>query len=291
MSGALANYVRLARPHQWVKNGFVLVGWLFGHGWSDAAITTRAALAFAAFCLVSSAVYALNDALDREVDRSHPRKRARPVASGAVGVGAALAFAVLLAAAGLALAARVSPVAAGIAGGYIALNIAYSVGLKHVPILDVFMIAGGFMLRILAGTLGIGIAPSHWLLVCGLMVTVFLGFTKRRAELIALDGAVGDHRPVLEEYSPALLDNMISISAAGVITAYALYTVDEATVSLHGTDKLLWTLPFVLYGVFRYTYLLHKRGGGGDAAWDLLHDRHLAAAGAGWLAATVWILA
>lgn len=291
MSGAIASYIRLARPHQWVKNGFVLVGWIFGHGWRDPALTTQAGLAFAAFCLVSSAVYTLNDVLDRAADRAHPRKRDRPVASGAVGVGAALAFALALAAAGLALAVRVSPAAAAIAGGYIALNIAYSLGLKHVPILDVFMIAGGFMLRILAGTLGIGIAPSHWLLVCGLMVTVFIGFTKRRAELIALDGAGGDHRPVLEEYSPELLDKMISISAAGVISAYALYTVDEATVRLHGTDELLWTLPFVLYGVFRYIYLLHRRGGGGDPAWDLLHDRHLAVAAAGWLAATVWILA
>jgi 4-hydroxybenzoate polyprenyltransferase len=291
MSGAIAAFVRLARPHQWVKNGFVLVGWIFGHGWQDPALTAQAALVFAAFCLVSSAVYALNDVLDREADRSHPRKRTRPVASGTVGAGAAVAFAVLLAGAGLLVAARVSPAAAAIAGGYIALNIAYSLGLKHVPILDVFMIAGGFMLRILAGTLGIGIPPSHWLLVCGLMVTVFLGFTKRRAELIALDGDAGGHRRVLEEYSPELLDKMISISAAGVISAYALYTVDDATVRLHGTDRLLWTLPFVLYGVFRYIYILHRRGGGGDPAWDLLRDRHLAGAAVGWLAATVWIIA
>jgi 4-hydroxybenzoate polyprenyltransferase len=290
MSGTLTGLFRLARPHQWVKNGFVLVGWIFGHGWEAPGLTVQAGLAFVGFCLVSSGVYALNDVLDREADRSHPRKRTRPVASGAVSVGAAAAFAVLLAGAGLLVAARVSPAAAAIAGGYIALNIAYSLGLKHVPILDVFMIAGGFMLRILAGTLGIGIAPSHWLLVCGLMVTVFLGFTKRRAELIALDGDGGGHRRVLDEYSPELLDKMISISAAGVISAYALYTVDDATVRLHGTDQLLWTLPFVLYGVFRYIYLLHRRGGGGDPAWDLLHDRHLASAAVGWLAATGWII-
>ena len=291
MSGTVSHFVRLARPYQWVKNGFVLAGWLFGHGWHDPGLTVQAGLAFVAFCLVSSAVYALNDVFDRAADRRHPTKRDRPLASGAVRPATAIGFALVLAAAGLGLAAYVSPAAAAIAGGYVVLNFAYSLGLKHVPILDVFLIAAGFMLRLLAGTVGIGIAPSHWLLVCGLMVTVFLGFTKRRAELIALEGAAsGDHRPVLEQYTPELLDKMISISAAGVITAYALYTVDAATVRLHGTDQLLWTLPFVLYGVFRYIFLLHRRGGGGDPARDLLRDPHLAGAAAGWLAATAWLL-
>jgi hypothetical protein len=153
------------------------------------------------------------------------------------------------------------------------------------------MIAGGFMLRILAGTVGIGVAPSQWLLVCGLMVTVFLGFTKRRAEFFALEGSGGEHRPVLAEYTPQLLDKMIAIAAASVLASYALYTVDAKTIALHGTDKLVLTLPFVLYGVFRFIFLAHRRGGGGDPSWDLLHDRHLVIATVGWLAATIWILA
>lgn len=287
----MRHFIQLARPHQWVKNGFVFVGWLFAYGWRDAGLTINVLVATAAFCLVSSAVYALNDVIDREADRQHPKKRSRPLASGAVGMGTALAFAGVLAVVGLAAAAWVSVWAVAFAGGYIALNIAYSLGLKHVAILDVFMIAGGFMLRILAGTLGIGVAPSQWLLMCGLMVTVFLGFTKRRAELLVLESAGGEHRPVLAEYTPQLLDKMIAISAASVLMSYALYTVDDATVALHGTDKLVLTLPFVLYGVFRFIFLLHRRGGGGDAAWDLLHDPQLLVAASGWLAVTLWILA
>jgi len=291
VSGGVTDLARLARPRQWVKNGFVLVGWLFGHGWREPGTTGEAIAAFAAFCLVSSAVYALNDVLDRAADRAHPQKRERPVASGAVSVAGALGFAAALAALGLALAAWISRPALAIAAGYIVLNLGYSLGLKHVAILDVFMIAGGFMLRILAGTLGIGIAPSRWLLACGLMLTVFLGFTKRRAELLELEDQGGDHRRVLADYTPELLDKMISISAAGALTAYALYTVDAATVALHGTDKLILTLPFVLYGIFRFIYLLHRRGGGGDPARDLLHDPHLLGAAIGWLAAAAWILA
>ena len=182
----LGAYLQLMRPRQWVKNGFVLVGLIFGHGYADQAVLAKAGVLFAAFCLVSSGVYVMNDVLDREADRAHPGKRERPVARGAVPAGSALAFALALAAGGLALAQAVSLAALGLAACYIVLNLGYSAGLKHVAILDVFLIAAGFMLRILAGTLGLDIAPSHWLLLCGLLVTVFLGFAKRRAELFAL---------------------------------------------------------------------------------------------------------
>jgi 4-hydroxybenzoate polyprenyltransferase len=289
-SGAAA-WARLARPHQWVKNGFVFVGLLFGHAWNDRLLVGQVLMVFAAFCLVSSAVYVFNDIRDREADRRHPRKRQRPVASGAIRPGAAAAVGLVLGAAGLALAAWVSAAAAAILAAYVALNAAYTLGLKHVPILDVFLIAGGFMLRILAGTTGVGIPPSQWLLLCGLMVTVFLGFAKRRAELLALEEGSAGHRPVLDEYSPAALDGMMAISASGVIVTYSLYTVSPDTVRLHGTDQLILTLPFVLYGIFRYVYRLHRRGGGGDPAWDLLHDPHLLAAVLGWLATTFWLLA
>ena len=288
--------IRLMRPHQWIKNGFVFVGLVFGHAWEDAGLVAEALALFGAFCLVSSAVYVMNDVADREADRLHPAKRCRPLAQGEIGVSRALALCVALALAGLALAAVVSLPALLIAAAYFGLNFAYSAGLKHVAILDVFMISGGFMLRILAGTVGVGIAPSKWLLLCGLMLTLFMGFSKRRAELLALtdngnsNGAAGQ-RAALEGYSRVLLDRLITISVAGAAIGYALYTVDPETIALHGTDRLIFTLPFVLYGLFRYLWVVYSKGGGGDPAWELLHDPHLIAATVGWLGATGWFLA
>lgn len=283
-------YLRLLRPRQWIKNGFVFLGLLFGHAWSDAANVRAALAAFIAFCLVSSAVYVFNDLIDREQDRLHPEKRLRPLASGAVGTTAAALLLAACLAAGLAIAVRLVA-APWVFVAYVALNVAYSLGLKHVVILDVFIIAAGFMLRILAGTLGIGVEPSQWLLLCGLMVTLFLGFAKRRAELVALAGNGSDHRRVLEHYSETFLDQMISVAATGTIVSYSLYTVSPGTVALHGTADLIYTVPFVLYGMFRYLFRLHLRGGGGDPASDLLRDPHLILATLGWLATTVWLLA
>ncbi len=288
--------IRLMRPHQWIKNGFVFLGLVFGHGWDDASLVAEVLALFAAFCLVSSAVYVMNDIADRDADRLHPAKRSRPLAQGAVGVGFAVALCVGLALAGLALAATISLPALLIAAAYVGLNFAYSVGLKHVAILDVFIISGGFMLRILAGTVGVGIAPSKWLLLCGLMLTLFMGFSKRRAELLALtdngnSNGAGGQRAALEGYSKMLLDRLIMISVAGAAIGYALYTVDPETIALHGTDRLIFTLPFVLYGLFRYLWVVYSKGGGGDPAWELLHDPHLIAATVGWLGATGWFLA
>jgi len=287
---------RLMRPHQWVKNGFVFLGVVFGHGWDDARLVTEVLTLFAAFCFAASAVYIMNDVADRDADRVHPVKRSRPLARGEVRVGPALVLCAALALGGLLLAAAVSVPALLIVGAYAGLNFAYSAGLKHVAILDVFMIAGGFMLRILAGTVGVGIAPSKWLLLCGFMLTLFLGFGKRRAELVAFNGdgnsdGASAQRAALEGYSKALLDRLIMVSVAGAAIGYALYTVDPETIALHGTDKLILTLPFVLYGLFRYLQLMYSKGGGGDPAWDLLHDPHLILATAGWLGATTWFLA
>ena len=305
-TGAL---IRLMRPHHWLKNGFVLMGVLFGHGWTDAKLVMHAALLFAAFCLVSSAVYALNDVMDREADRRHPRKRERPVAAGKVSARKALGLALVLVLAGLFLAERVSFPALGFAVAYVALNAGYSAGLREVAILDVFIIAAGFMLRILAGTVGLGIAPSHWLLLCGLMMTVFLGFSKRRAELgpartprgaaTALDAPKAmdrseEHvaaRSTWSDYTPALLERMIWLAAGGTLVTYALYTVDNVTILTHGTDKLAYTVPFVLYGLFRYLYVLYRRGGGADPAVEVLRDPHLLAAVAGWLATVLLLIA
>lgn len=282
--------IRLLRPQQWLKNGFVFVGLLFGHAWRDPQLLAQALAAFAAFCLLSSAIYVLNDLADREQDRRHPQKRLRPLASGAVGTSAALALAAACLFAGGTLAVLHAGSAPWIYLLYVLMNLAYSGGLKHVVILDVFIIAAGFMLRILAGTLGIGIAPSHWLLLCGLMLTLFLGFAKRRAELNVLLDASAGHRRVLEHYTEPMLDQFIGIAAAGTVISYALYTVSAETVALHGTQGLIVTVPFVLYGMLRYLWRLHRHGGGGDPAQELLTDPHLLAASLGWLALVLFLL-
>lgn len=283
--------LRLMRPYQWVKNAFVFTGLLFGHAWHDHNLVTRVGIAFAAFCLVSSAIYTFNDIVDLEQDKQHPKKSKRPLASGRVSISAAVILAILLAVLGLVLAYAASSKVLIILLLYALMNIAYSLRFKHVVILDVFIIATGFMLRILAGTLGVGIPPSQWLLLCGLMVTLFLGFTKRRAEIIALTDDKTAHRRVLEHYSPVLLDKMIGITAAGLIMSYSLYTMNPDTIRIHGTANLIYTVPFVMYGVFRYIYLLHHQSRGGDPSHDLVRDPHLLIVVGAWLAATILLIA
>lgn len=281
---------RLARPHHWTKNGFVLAGLLFGHAWREPALVAAALIATLAFCLASSAVYAFNDALDAPRDREHPEKRRRPVARGAVSPALAHGFAAALAVLGLAAAAWAGAGVLASVAAYLVLNAAYSLGLKRIPVLDVFIIAAGFMLRILAGTWGIGIEPSRWLLACGFLLTLFLGFAKRRAELARLAEDAGQHRPVLEAYSADFLDQAVYGSALGMVLCYALYTVADSTVVLHGTDRLIWTLPWVLLGTYRYLFRLRKRGGGGDPAQELLRDPLLAASALGWVATVAWLI-
>ena len=283
--------LRLMRPHQWVKNAFVFTGLLFGHAWHDVHLVTQVMLAFCAFCLLSSAVYIVNDMVDLEQDRQHPVKRLRPLAAGKIQQSAAIILALLLAVVGLSLAYGASPSVLIILIIYALMNIAYSLWLKHVVILDVFIIATGFMLRILVGTLGVGIPPSQWLLLCGLMVTLFLGFSKRRAEINALSDDKTAHRKVLEHYSPVLLDKMIGITAAGLIMSYSLYTMSPETLRIHGTGNLIYTVPFVMYGVFRYIYLLHHQSRGGDPSRDLVRDPHLFIVVAAWLVATISLIA
>ena len=283
--------VKLMRPHQWLKNGFVFAGLLFGHAWGDQVKLSQALFAFAAFCMLASAVYIMNDIVDREQDRAHPKKRLRPLAAGTVSLPAAVALMLVCLAAATVLVATGGSQTPWLFAAYFGINIAYSFGLKHVVILDVFLISAGFMLRILVGTLGIGIAPSHWLLLCGLLLTLFLGFAKRRAELEVLDQGSADHRRVLDDYTIELLDCFISIVAAGTLVSYALYTVSAETIALHGTRQLIFTLPFVLYGMLRYLWRLHRRSGGGDPAHELFSDPHLLVVTFGWVGMILAILA
>ena len=283
--------LRLMRPHQWVKNSFVLTGLIFGHAWHSPTLVIQAFTAFAAFCLISSTIYVINDIIDIEEDKHHPTKRNRPLPSGKVTISTAAIFAAILGVAGLLLAALASYKVVIILLIYGLMNLAYSVKLKHIVILDVFIIATGFMLRILAGTLGLGIPPSQWLLLCGLMVTLFLGFSKRRAEIIVLSGDKTAHRKVLEEYSPVLLDKMIVITAAGLIMSYSLYTMSAETILIHRTANLVYTVPFVIYGVFRYIYLLHHQRSGGDPSRDLVRDPHMLTVLLAWFITTIVLIA
>lgn len=291
MSGK--NLLRLMRPHQYIKNLFVYIGVLFGHDWTFNGFM-QASVVFAAFCLCASGVYVLNDMVDVEADRAHPRKCHRPLASGRVSLAFARYFAIALLVCAALLAVLVSWAALALLCCYVLMNIAYSLRLKHVVLLDVFLISLGFMLRIFAGTLGIGIVPSVWLLLCGMMLTLFLGFCKRRSELkmvssVQISGQNYTRR-VLEDYSPMLLDQFTAISAACAILSYGLYTVSAQTIITHGSDYLILTLPPVVYAIFRYLYLVHAHGRGEDTARDLLTDKHLIISGLIWLAITLMIL-
>lgn len=289
----LSDYVKLCRPHQYLKNAFVLVGLMFGGDGSGGEIL-RSGVAFVAFCLISSAVYISNDIFDAEADRRHPTKRLRPIARGAIPPDRAWPLAAVFAVIAVLLALWDSPFAALLIVGYALINFGYSMFWKHVVIVDVFLIAGGFMLRLLVGTLGVGIAPSAWLLLCGFMLTLFLGFAKRRSEMLVLEarGANGasSSRKVLDAYSPAMIEQFMSVSAACAVITYSLYTVSSETVARHHTERLIITVPFVVYGIFRYLYLLHRERRGADTARDLLTDAHMLVVCAGWAAATLLIL-
>jgi 4-hydroxybenzoate polyprenyltransferase len=282
---------RLMRPRQWVKNGFVFVGLLFANAWHQPQLRLRVFLAAIAFCLVSSGVYIFNDLMDREQDRNHERKKTRPLAAGKISSGTAVILLIVLWIIGFGAALLVSRTVLGLLLLYIVINVAYSVRLKEVVLLDVFLVAAGFMLRILAGTIGVGIPPSQWLLICGLMMALFLGFTKRRAELYAATGNGSSQRKVLDHYTPVLLDKMIVITASCVILTYSLYTMSPVTIQVHHTDALIYTVPFVMYGIFRYIYTLHTRATGSDPAQEIFRDPHILLSIAGWLAVTLWLLA
>lgn len=286
----LKNIVRLLRPQQWIKSGFVFAGLLFGGVYHDYALVGQVVLAAIAFSLAASGVYITNDLLDQELDRQHPQKQHRPLAARQVSVKFAVGLMLVCTLIALVLAAYVSIKVLIIIALYIVLNLAYSLWIKHIVILDVFFIAAGFMLRILAGTVGVGIAPSNWLLFCGLMLTLFLGFTKRRAELVTVTTSKGTHRKVLKHYTLALLDKMIGMTAIGTILAYSLYTVDPVTIKIHGTTSLIYTVPIVIYALFRYLYLLHSQKQGEDPTTDLFRDPHVVVAILIWLGLTIYLI-
>jgi 4-hydroxybenzoate polyprenyltransferase len=278
--GFVGSYLRLVRPKQWTKNGFVLAGVVFAGKALSAASLASALLAFVAFCALSGAVYAANDVLDVEEDRKHPLKRRRPVASGEIPSRTALAFALVLGSAGLALAYFVSP-GVGLAGvAYLALQAVYTTTLKHTAILDVMSISAGFVIRALAGVAAVGSPISPWLIVCTGLLTLFLGFSKRRHELASLGERATIHRRNLADYSVPLLDEMMNIMMSATIIAYTLYTF--TVYEREDEIFMMASIPFVIYGVFRYMLLVHRNGGGNPDTL-LLADRPLQIALLLWL--------
>ena len=260
------------RPSHWAKNLLVLAPVLFSRQLTSPSVLKTAFSAFALFCAVSSASYLINDLSDIERDRMHPLKRLRPIAAGKLGKTAALSTALVLLVFGLAGAAAINRSFGLVLGCYCLVNLAYTFILKQLVILDIFAVALGFVLRAVAGAVVIGVEISSWLLICTTLLALFLGFSKRRYELLLLREDAGTHREVLDEYNPHFLDMMIAIVTAATVTSYALYTASEETLQRFHTRGLLLTLPFVLYGIFRYLYLIYQKDRGGDPVETALTD-------------------
>lgn len=278
------------RPHQWTKNFLVFAPLIFAVKLFDPAAVARAGAGFAVFCALSSVVYLINDVMDREGDRQHPLKRRRPIAAGEISVAAALATAALLAIGGLTSAFLINWRFGAVSTTYVVLQALYSTSLKHIVIIDALTLAIGFVLRAIAGAVVIDVVISHWLFVCTILLALFIALAKRRHELVLLADGATSHRPILGEYSAYLLDQMIAVVTASTLIAYIFYTISPETEQKFGTSWLGLTIPFPLYGIFRYLYLVHRREEGGSPADLLLNDRPLLACVTLWVVAVVLII-
>jgi 4-hydroxybenzoate polyprenyltransferase len=282
--------IRLLRPAHWAKNVFVLAPLVFAEQLTDPWSVQRALLAFVSFCLASSAVYVFNDIRDRAEDRLHPVKRTRPVAAGTVSVASASLLSALLALLALAATVFLGPSFLYVLLTYLALNQLYSLGLKHVVILDVMILSLGFVLRVLGGGVAIDVDVSAWLLLCTFLIALFLAFSKRRHELILLASEAPDQRPVLSHYSPAFLDQMINVVTASTVVSYAMYCISPETVEKFQTQNLIYTTPMVLFGIFRYLYLVYQKPGTRNPTETILGDGPFLANLLVWAVAVVWII-
>ena len=260
------------RPTQWAKNVFVLAPVVFARALGDPETLQKALLAFAAFCAAASAIYLINDIRDREEDRKHPHKRNRPLAKGTLSVPTAIGGAAVLAASALGAALTLGTAFTLFLAGYLVLNTFYSIFLKHVVIVDVMTIALGFVLRVMAGGAAIGVAVSSWLLLCTIFLALFLAFSKRRHELQLLASEAAGQRRVLSHYSEQFLDQMINVVTASSVVSYALYAVAPETVERYGGNHLVYTMPLVLFGIFRYLYLIYQRPSEKNPTEGILRD-------------------
>jgi len=292
---ALSGLVITLRPHQWTKNSVLFAGLIFAGGLADSRLVLLAVAGATVFCLLSGAVYVLNDIVDLEKDRRHPEKRRRPLASGALPVGLAATVAVLFASVAAIWSYSIHPTFGHTSVGFLALNILYSLVLRRMVILDVVAIAVGFVLRAVASVEVLRVAApatelSPWLLVCTFFLALFLGLGKRRAEVITLGEVAGKHRATLEHYPADLVNSLIGVVTASTIVSYAIYTIWPGTVEKVGSAGLVYTVPFVVYGLFRYLYLMFAGGGGGKPSRVLVTDVPLVVNIILWVAVVIWVL-
>lgn len=264
---------RTMRPRQWSKNLVLFAGLIFARHLFELNALLRTWAAFLLFCLLSSTIYIINDMKDVQQDRAHPLKSKRPIAAGELSLHAAAAAAAIMAGLSLLCAFWLDFEFGAIALLYFLLLFAYSFILKHIVILDVLTVAIGFVLRAVAGAVVIHVEFSSWLLLCTILLALFLGLSKRRHELVLLGNNAQSHRKILEEYSPHLLDQMIGVVTASTLMAYALYTMAPETRVKFGTSYMIFTIPFVIYGIFRYLYLIHQKELGGDPTTILVTDK------------------
>lgn len=270
------------RPHQWVKNFLLFGGLIFSRSLFDAGLLLRSVQGFFLFCLASSAVYLLNDLRDVENDRQHPKKRLRPLAAGDLSPRLAVVAMSFLMLTAVGFGFQLGVTFGALVAIYLILNVAYTFSLKRQPIVDVMCIASGFVLRAIAGTIVIAAVPSPWIVLCTMTLAVFVGFGKRRHELVSLSDDATKHRDCLSGYSQQFLDLMMAVSAASALVSYALYTVAGETVSRFGTHLLIATTPFVMYGIFRFFYLVHLQTEGGDPSKLFVTDRPMLINGVLW---------
>lgn len=286
----LLHVIRLARPTQWIKNGVVLAALVFAGTIRDFSKLELALAAAGIFCILSSAIYAFNDLIDRRQDKAHPLKKDRPIASGAVPVSVAIVFIIILTATGLMAAHFLNPTFLMVAVGFVLVNLAYSLVLKHIVILDTMTLALSFVVRAYAGAAAIEVPASKWMLINTLLLALFLGFGKRRHELVLLENDAHTHRKSLSNYSPYLLDQLIGVTTASVVVMYMLYTFSTEVSHKLGTENLYFTIPFVVYGIFRYLFLIHRKSEGGSPTRVMFADKPLLITVSLWLVAVILVL-
>ena len=274
-TSSLRDLLQLLRPTQWSKNTVLFAALIFAKHLFVLPDLLAVTLGFLAFCSLASGAYVMNDLRDCARDREHPLKSLRPLPSGRVRRGTAVALSIVLVLTGMLCAIALRPGFGLLAGVYFVLQVAYTFWLKEVVILDVMSIAAGFVIRAVAGGVIIAVPVSPWLIICTFLLALLLGFSKRRHELVLLEGRATNHRASLKDYSPYFLDQMIAVVTASTVVAYAIYTASPEVREKLGTDKLYLTIPFVLFGIFRYLYLVHQREEGGNPTQLLLRDQPL----------------